>query len=237
MYSVFKHSQVTYNHTEPYFVAKEPKCGEAMEEKCTSSEETLPKKQVIDEEEALKKYEEIIASAKCEAEKMIEKAKSESQNLLNQNKKEGFEKGMVLAAEKLDLEMEKLEKQQIKLQNDFENKVLELKKSVLSLSFVLSEKIIKKECQEDDQVIIRILDEIIRQYRDEKHLTIEVSKNNSEKLSKILSSDQYDIRSNENFQDSDIQVSSDNGVVDASVNVQFANLKNALLKESISYGA
>jgi len=239
LYSVLKHSQVSYNHAQPYFVAQprdfqNVEYGNELECELDSAE--LTEKREQEELQVNHKYNQILSDAKRQAEAIIRDAQEEGNRLAKAREKEGFEQGTMLAQKKHAEEMEKLEKLKLDLQEEFERKVAEFKNDILYLSLTLTQKIIKTECEKDDTIILNILDSVVNKYRDEKNLTVEVSKNNFDKLTSSGTKPDYNLRMNEEFDDTNIQVSLDNGIIDASIDVQFENLKQAILKESLYYG-
>lgn len=233
MYSILKHSQVSFNHEEPYYVAQNSHNVE-YKNRLEDSGKLLAREQ--DDFDVNQKYDQILNDAQCKADEIIRSAVEEGERLAKLREKEGFEEGRRLADKERDEEIDALRKFKIELHEDFEKKVSEFKNNILDLSLALSEKIIKTECAKDNDIILNMLENIVSKYRDENNLTVEVSKNIFDKLTSTGVKTDYNLRQNEEFKDTDIQISLANGVIDASIDVQFENLKQALVKESLCYG-
>lgn len=223
LYSILKHSQVSYNNAEPFDLSlqfKNIKCEEEKEVKIELNDVDLTLKKEQEEIEIKQKYERIISDAKSEAERIINEAKAQSEHITKVSEKKGFDKGINLANKKCDEAMGNLLKLETELKQELENKVTEFKDNILNLSFLLSEKIINIECDKKDNVILDTLNGIINKFRDEKNITVEVSKNNFDKLVLTDLNEECNIRYNEEFGETDVHIALENGIIDASIDVQ-----------------
>lgn len=229
---------MSFNHAEPYYIVQGLQKNESNNEleavSVTDHTEPAARREQEELENRLKQ-EQIIKDAKLKAEEILRNAQVEGERLAKVKEKEGFERGNHLANEIHEQEMKKLEDLKLQLREDFESKVAEFKNSILDLSLVLTKKVIKTECEKNDCIILNILDNVVNKYRDEKNLTVEVSKNNFDKLTATGLKTDCKLRVNEEFSDTDLQVSVDSGIIDASIDVQVENLKQAILKESLCY--
>lgn len=235
LYKVLKNARVTYEENPCYLG------GES-----THEDVSVPHKVITDFHSREKDLEERIKNAEAELELaktqlatemkqktigVVNTAKSACERLTDESVKKGFDEGMKVARKRcddLDAEIEKLKKDVI----DKCDKHLEvIEDNILELAFAMARKIIDIELEKNDEAILSALNNVLTRFKDEKNLSIEVSEDVAEKLNTEKMKAIYSVKINKELSNEEIMLNSDYGMIDASIDSQFENLRNSLLEE------
>lgn len=235
LYNVLKNTSVTYK-SEPCYLG-----GDSL-----SSDKNVSNEMVNEFNYKSKKLEEKLKNADAEIEAarksmletlrfecddIVENARNECRQMLTQKVKEGFDEGMKIAAkryEKIEAELEKT-KNDVTAQCQKRNDIIE--ENVLELALMLSRKIIDIQLKKDDESILTALKDTMVRFKEEKNLVVEVSEDVAARLDSEKFAAVYKINANKALSDEEILLNSSYGTVDASIDVQFDNLKNSLLEK------
>ncbi|MCX7715737.1 MAG: FliH/SctL family protein [Clostridia bacterium] len=232
MYRVIKQSQVAYGSEDMYYI----------EEGCRISSETALlsiRQREIELDERIKQKEEQIAverqrildEARQKANQILAEAEGEGKRIFEAKKQEGFQEGLALAEEKIAEFVCETENLKEDLSAEFEKKVRYFEEQILDLALVLSRKIIDIELDKNDEAILAAVKGLINRFRDENNLIIELSEENAEKLKSVQMKKKLVIKENNELDNQGVLLNSEHGIIDASIDVQFENLKSSLLKE------
>ena len=103
---------------------------------------------------------------------IISRAKDEAENIKQQAIKDGFAKGLNMAKANID----ELKKTIASLLAVKEKAIDNYKDDIIEISVKIAEKLLKKQIEEDDTVILNILSEVISDIaKDEKHIIIKIN--------------------------------------------------------------
>lgn len=235
LYNVLKNTSVTYESKPCYLGGEENHIDKNISNKTVHEFERREKelenkfKNADIEIEAKRKT--MINELQREVSRIVEQTKSECKELLAQKTKEGFKEGVKVAekrCENLDSELEVLKKEIVK-QYDDSRKIID--NNILELAFILARKIIDIQIERDDTAILSALENIMTRFKDDNNLTVDVSEDVAQKLNSEEQKTKYKINANKELSNEEILLNSSYGTVDASIDVQFDNLKKSVLEE------
>lgn len=235
LYKVLKNAQVTYDKKTCYLGGEKLHEDKAVSHKVMDDfhmrEKALEEMTKRAKEEIEQNERNFRANMRIETERIVESAKSECSAMAMKQARAGFDEGMKVAqkrCEELDKEIDKLKSE---ITSDFALQMEALKENVVDLALVLARKIINIELEKDDAAILSALNDVLIRFKDEKNLSIEVSEEIAEKLDIEKLKPLYEININRELTNEEILLNSNYGTIDASIDAQFENLKNALLEE------
>ncbi len=235
LYNVLKNTSVTYESKPCYLGGEENHIDKNISNKTVHEFERREKelenkfKNADIEIEAKRKT--MINELQREVNRIVEQTKSECKELLAQKTEEGFKEGVKVAekrCENLDSELEVLKKEIVK-QYDDSRKIID--NNILELAFILARKIIDIQIERDDTAILSALENIMTRFKDDNNLTVDVSEDVAQKLNSEEQKAKYKINANKELSNEEILLNSSYGTVDASIDVQFDNLKKSVLEE------
>ena len=164
---------------------------------------------------------------------LISRAQEESDKIKESSAKEGYKEGL----EKSKQDLEEVKHSINKFMNA-ENEVFEyIAPDILQISVDIARKIIKKEIEQDPQLILgNILDVLKGLSKDEKRVSIKVNPDDvqiiKENIPDMIESNGLEIKvstsADENISPGGCVFYTDNGVVDASIDTQLEIIKEAL---------
>lgn len=235
LYNVLKNTSVTYESKPCYLGGEENHIDKNISNKTVHEferrEQELENKFKSADIEIEAKRKTMINELQREVNRIVEQTKSECKELLAQKTKEGFKEGVKVAekrCENLDSELEVLKKEIVK-QYDDSRKIID--NNILELAFILARKIIDIQIERDDTAILSALENIMTRFKDDNNLTVDVSEDVAQKLNSEEQKAKYKINANKELSNEEILLNSSYGTVDASIDVQFDNLKKSVLEE------
>ncbi len=235
LYNVLKNTSVTYESKPCYLGGEENHIDKNISNKTVHEferrEQELENKFKSADIEIEAKRKTMINELQREVSRIVEQTKSECKELLAQKTKEGFKEGVKVAekrCENLDSELEVLKKEIVK-QYDDSRKIID--NNILELAFILARKIIDIQIERDDTAILSALENIMTRFKDDNNLTVDVSEDVAQKLNSEEQKAKYKINANKELSNEEILLNSSYGTVDASIDVQFDNLKKSVLEE------
>lgn len=235
LYNVLKNTSVTYESKPCYLGGEENHIDKNISNKTVHEferrEKELENKFKSADIEIEAKRKTMINELQREVSRIVEQTKSECKELLAQKTKEGFKEGVKVAekrCENLDSELEVLKKEIVK-QYDDSRKIID--NNILELAFILARKIIDIQIERDDTAILSALENIMTRFKDDNNLTVDVSEDVAQKLNSEEQKAKYKINANKELSNEEILLNSSYGTVDASIDVQFDNLKKSVLEE------
>ena len=235
LYNVLKNTSVTYESKPCYLGGEENHIDKNISNKTVHEferrEKELENKFKSADIEIEAKRKTMINELQREVSRIVEQTKSECKELLAQKTKEGFKEGVKVAekrCENLDSELEVLKKEIVK-QYDDSRKIID--NNILELAFILARKIIDIQIERDDTAILSALENIMTRFKDDNNLTVDVSEDVAQKLNSEEQKTKYKINANKELSNEEILLNSSYGTVDASIDVQFDNLKKSVLEE------
>ena len=235
LYNVLKNTSVTYESKPCYLGGEENHIDKNISNETVHEferrEQELENKFKNADIEIEAKRKTMINELQREVNRIVEQTKSECKELLIQKTEEGFKEGMKVAekrCENLDSELEVLKKEIVK-QYDDSRKIID--NNILELAFILARKIIDIQIERDDTAILSALENIMTRFKDDNNLTVDVSEDVAQKLNSEEQKAKYKINANKELSNEEILLNSSYGTVDASIDVQFDNLKKSVLEE------
>lgn len=235
LYNVLKNTYVTYKSQPCYLGGEEEHIDKNISNQAVhdfhKKEAALEEKFKNADIELEVKQKRAINELQREINSIIEKAKNGCRGMTMQKAQEGFDEGMKMARERcadFDNELESLKNEIV---NDYKASSKIIEDNILELAFVLARKIVDIQLEKDDEAILSALENIMTRFKESKNLTVDVSEEVAEKLNSEEYKKLYKINANKELSNEEILLNSDYGTIDASIDVQFNNLKESLLKE------
>ena len=243
MYRVFKDSQITYDINKPYFLTivsrNDNNDDDVLENNTIQKEEKEANKNMLNNhitqkvlELKTKEANRILIKAKNESKKIIKNAQIASENIMRSREQEGYAKGIEKANAEYLKAVKELENWKKNLEAEHEKKIRVIEEQILDLSLILARKIIDIEIDKNDAAVLSALQSVMSKVQAEHNITVEMSADNVRKIDSLVPHHKYKLKENNEFSNSDIILNSESGIIDASFDVQFENLKKSLYKMS-----
>ncbi len=187
---------------------------------------------------------EIIEEAKKEAENILKEAATKATLIMEDAKKRGFDEGFLKAKEEFKEEtkdvMSRLENIFSELSNFRKLMFDQFSSPILSLSFEIAKKIIRKEIEEDKEFVLRILEEILLEFLDATSIIIKVNPSDfaiieefkPNILSRLKDLSELKLIADDSVEKGGVIVETDFGTVDGRISEQIEVIKEALLNGS-----
>ena len=243
LYKVFKDSQITYDVNKPFFltivnrsdneVPLENYTDDVAEENQEAENNTLNNHitQKILELKA-REASRILIKARNESKKIIRNAQIASENIMKSREQEGYARGIERANAEYMEAIKELEEYKNNLKKEYERKIRAFEEQIVDLSLALARKIIDIEIDKNDEAILAALKNVMSKIDVGSDVVIEMSANNIRKINSLLPQHKFKLKENPKLGNTDILLNSENGIIDASLDVQFENLKKSLCKMS-----
>ncbi|MBP2642417.1 MAG: Flagellar assembly protein FliH/Type secretion system HrpE [Firmicutes bacterium] len=243
-------------HDTPYVVKAPPHCTVIEKKMPEIKKDTITESIKLDAEQKAREYldearqeaERIMQSAHEEAERIIAEAKSRADELCQKasesgyqdGHQEGFSEGEASAQQKLQQTLnESVEQAQATLElaaEEAERTMEEAQEQIIEISLAVAEKILFREIQENELVILPILKAAMDKVRDQDKITIRVHPEKyglvleakSELVSYLSGHATVTVQADETLKIGDVFIETPYGNVDARIDSQFETVKAAL---------
>lgn len=231
MYSdnIIKNTQVIYNTQNPYNLTK-PQLGKSDAAKVDVADEVAINSDALHRiDEANKIANQIIADTNAKAQAILSVAGLRAQELLETKQEEGYTQGCQKAEKLLNEKLIEISRLKAQLNDHFQESIQNMQTQVLSLSLSFAKDIIYREIARDDTAILSMVNGLMDKFREEKDITLQVSARNAEIL-READLKRAKIQECPELKDDELLMNTENGTIDASVEVRLKNLEAELKK-------
>ena len=180
----------------------------------------------------------IIETANVRAREIVESANEKIAELFQEKERQGYEKGFEEAMSKYDYMLKEAKNILDEAHNFRQESFANAEKQIINLTVECVKKIIRQRIKEDDEMVTNVVLSSIEELNARKKLTVRISRDDFEETSmlrtRILSMfptvQDIEIKIVDSYRSGDIEIESDDGTVNASIEDQIIKLKEEFSK-------
>lgn len=180
----------------------------------------------------------IIETANVRAREIMERANERIAEVFQEKEKEGYQKGFEEAMSKYDYMLKDAKNILDEAYSFRQETVVNFEKQIINLTVECVNKIIRQKMKDDDEMVTNVVLSSIEELNARKKLTVRISRDDFEETSmlrtRILSMfptvQDIEIKIVDSYNSGDIEIESDDGTVNASIEDQIIKLKEEFSK-------
>lgn len=182
----------------------------------------------------------ILEDAYAQRDKIVNTAETEAQRLKQAAREEGFEEGLRKSKHFLEESLVGLNDEFAGIRREQNEKLEYFERNVISVAFNMTEKILKKNLEEDELALLELVKSVMKEEAGKSNVTIHVS-GRAFQLAEELEHQLKPTREQsgaavkikkDDIPYSDVKIETEEGIIDASISVQLDNLKRFLTEYS-----